>query len=174
MKINIIVSASENWVIGKNNKLLWKLSSDLKRFKDITSRHPVIMGQKTFESLPNGALPNRMNIVLTDNKDFTAPNITLSYNIFEALERAKLEYGKDCEVFIIGGGMVYKNFLEYADTIYLTTVHTIIDGDTYFLELKEKEWKLISEEFKGKNDKDEYDHTYKIYKRIKNENEKTN
>lgn len=165
VKINIIVSVSENWTIGKNNKLLWKLSSDLKRFKDLTSGKPVIMGQKTFESLPNGALPNRTNIVLTDNPNFSAPNIIVAFNIFEAIERAKLECGKNCEIFVIGGGMIYKLFLEYADFVYLTTVHTIIDGDTYFPELNLDDWKLISEEFKEKDEKNEYDHTYKIYKR---------
>ena len=167
MKISIIVSVSENWTIGKNNKLLWKLSNDLKRFKDLTTGHPVIMGQKTFESLPNGALPNRTNIVLTDNKDFSAPNITIVYNIFEALERAKLIYGKDCEVFIIGGGLIYKLFLEYTDTIYLTKVHTVIDGDTYFPKLEDEHWSLESEKFNDKDENNEYDYTFKLYKRKK-------
>lgn len=166
MNINIIVSVSENWAIGKDNKLLWKLSSDLKRFKKLTSGNPIIMGQRTYESLPNGPLPNRTNIVLTDNKDFFAPNVTPAYNIFEAIERAKLMCGKECEIFIIGGGMVYKAFLEYADYIYLTTVHTTIDGDTYFPEIKDDNtWLLESEEYHKKNEKNEYDYTYKLYKR---------
>lgn len=165
MKINIIVSVSENWIIGKNNKLLWRLNSDLQRFKAVTSRNPIIMGQKTFESLPNGALPNRANIVLTDNSNFKAPNITIAYNIPESLDLAKNIYGEDCNIFVIGGGMIYRQFLEYADTIYLTTVHTIIDGDVSFPELDLDEWELISEEFKSKDEKNDYDHTYKIYNR---------
>lgn len=165
MKISIIVSVSENWIIGKNNKLIWKLSDDLKRFKDLTTGHPVIMGQRTFESLPKGALPNRTNIVLTDDPNFTAPGVISSYNVIESLEKAKSLHGNDCEVFIIGGGMIYREFLDYADCIYLTTVHTKLEGDVTFPELKPKQWKIVSENFKEKDDKNEYDHTYKIYNR---------
>jgi dihydrofolate reductase len=167
MIINIIVSVSENWIIGKNNKLLWRLNADLQRFKRITSGNPIIMGQKTFESLPKGALPDRVNIVLTDDTNFTAPNINVAYNIPESLDIVKDIYGDDCNVFIIGGGIIYKQFLEYADTIYLTTVHTIIDGDVSFPELNLDEWKLISEEFKSKDEKNDYDHTYKIYNKVR-------
>lgn len=167
MIINIIVSVSENWIIGKNNKLLWRLNADLQRFKRITSGNPIIMGQKTFESLPKGALPDRVNIVLTDDTNFTAPNINVAYNIPESLDLVKDVYGDDCNVFIIGGGTIYKQFLEYADTIYLTTVHTIIDGDVSFPELNLDEWKLISEEFKSKDEKNDYDHTYKIYNKVR-------
>lgn len=166
MIINIIVSVSENWIIGKNNKLLWRLNTDLQRFKRITSGNPIIMGQKTFESLPKGALPDRVNIVLTDDTNFTAPNINVAYNISESLNLANLlSYNKVEDVFVIGGGMIYRQFLEYADTIYLTTVHTIIDGDVSFPELDLDEWELISEEFKSKDEKNDYDHTYKIYNR---------
>jgi len=161
MKINIIVSVSENWVIGKDNKLLWRLSSDLKKFKELTTSKSIIMGQKTFESLPKGALPNRKNIVLTDDTNFNAENITLAFNLGDALSKVDGD-----EVFIIGGGMVYKQFLDYADCVYLTTVHTIIDGDTTFPELQLNQWKLVSKEFKEKDEKNEYDHTYKIYNRI--------
>lgn len=167
MIINIIVSVSENWIIGKNNKLLWRLNADLQRFKRITSGNPIIMGQKTFESLPKGALPDRVNIVLTDDTNFTAPNINVAYNIPESLDIVKDIYGDDCNVFIIGGGTIYKQFLEYADTIYLTTVHTIIDGDVSFPELNLDEWKLISEEFKSKDEKNDYNHTYKIYNKVR-------
>ena len=165
MKINIIVSVSENWVIGKDNKLLWKLSNDLKRFKKITIGKPVIMGQKTFESLPNGALPERVNIVLTFDKNFNAPNIIPVFSIEEALDKVIECCSRDSEVFIIGGGMVYKQFLDISDTVYLTTVHTVVEGDTKFPELLKEQWELISEEFKEKDNKNEYDQTYKIYNR---------
>ena len=165
MKINIIVSVSENWVIGKDNKLLWKLSDDLRRFKDLTIGKPIVMGQKTFESLPKGALPNRTNIVLTLDHNFSAPNVIPVYNVGSAFEKAKEKHGTDCDLFVIGGGMVYKQFLDYADMVYLTTVHTIIDGDTTFPELIPQQWELISEDFKEKDGKNEYDCTYKIYKR---------
>jgi len=164
--INIIVSVSENWVIGKNNKLLWRLNSDLKRFKELTTGHPVIMGQKTFESLPNGALPNRTNIVLTEDINFSAPNVIIAYNIDDALNIAEGYCGDSDDVFIIGGGMIYKQFLDIADFVYLTTVHTIIDGDTTFPKLDDN-WKLISEEFRSKDDKNDYDHTYKKYQHFK-------
>ncbi len=167
MEISIIVSVSENWMIGKNNKLLWKLSDDLKRFKKITDGKPVIMGQRTFESLPKGALPNRTNIVLSDDPNFKAPNIITSESAVEALLKARQT--KTDETFIIGGGMVYKLFLDYVDKVYLTVVHTTIDGDTSFPKLDLRSWKLIEEEFRNKDDKNEYDVTYKIYKRRNNE-----
>ena len=171
MKISIIVSVSENWVIGNNNKLLWRLSGDLKNFRELTSGHPVIMGQKTFESLPNGALPNRTNIVLTDDPDFKAPDIIPAYSIDDSLEVAEHYLGpkwgnwRDNEVFIIGGGMIYKQFLEYeyVDCVYLTKVHINIEGDTTFPELDTEQWELVSEVFQAKDNKNEYDHTYQIY-----------
>ena len=163
MEISIIVSVSENWMIGKNNKLLWKLSDDLKRFKKITDGKPVIMGQKTFESLPNGALPNRTNIVLSDDINFTAPNIITASSVVESLLKAKDT--KSDETFIIGGGMIYRLFLDYADKVYLTVVHTTIDGDTSFPKLDLRSWKLTSDEFKNKDEKNEYDVSYKIYER---------
>ena len=162
--INIIVSVSENWVIGKDNKLLWKLSSDLKRFKELTTGHAVIMGQKTLESLPNGPLPNRTNIVLTDDPYFVSENVIPSFSISDALNKSN--YYDDEETFIIGGGSIYKQFLPLANKLYLTVVHTEIDGDTYFPEIDESEWKLESSEFKEKDDKNEFSHTYKIYRRI--------
>jgi dihydrofolate reductase len=165
MKINIIVSASENWVIGKDNKLLWKLSSDLKKFKDLTTGKPIIMGQKTFESLPKGALPNRTNIVLTPDEEYSAEGIVTASSVEDALFKAKLYHGEDCDIFIIGGGMVYKQFLDIADYVYLTVVHTTIEGDTTFPELLESQWTLLTSNFKKKNDKDEYDCTYKIFYR---------
>ena len=161
MKINIIASVSENWVIGKDNKLLWKLSDDLKKFKEITTGHTVIMGQKTFESLPNGALPNRKNIVLTDDPNFNAPNVIPAYSISDTIIKCKF----DDNVFIIGGGSIYKQFLDMTDYIYLTVVHTKIDGDTYFPEIENKEWTLISGETHDKDNKNEYDYTFRIYKR---------
>jgi dihydrofolate reductase len=165
MTINIIVSVSENWAIGKDNKLLWKLSNDLKKFKDLTTGKAIIMGQKTFESLPKGALPNRTNIVLTPDQDFSAQNIITAFSIEDALFKAKLYHGEDCDIFIIGGGMVYRQFLDIADNIYLTVVHTVIEGDTSFPEIQESQWNLLSTEFKEKDNKNEYNHTYKLYSR---------
>jgi dihydrofolate reductase len=165
MTINIIVSVSENWAIGKNNKLLWKLSDDLKRFKELTNGYPIIMGQRTYESLPNGALPNRTNIVLTDDPDYSGKDIITSFGVYDSLDRARQLCGEDCEVFIIGGGMVYKQFIDIADYVYLTVVHTTINGDTHFPELIDEQWELLTSEYKEKDIKNEYNHTYKVYKR---------
>ena len=162
MNINIIVSVSENWAIGKNNKLLWKLSSDLQRFKNITDDHVVIMGQKTMESLPKKYLPNRKNIVLTDNPNFSSENTIPAYSIADALNKAN-HYEKNGEIFIIGGGSIYKQFLPLSNKLYITIVHTEIEGDTYFPKINEFEWKLEFSEIKEKDDKNEYSHTYKIY-----------
>jgi len=166
--ISIIVSVSENWIIGKNNKLLWKQSDDLKRFKNLTNDHAIIMGQKTFESLPNGALPNRTNIVITDDKDFTGLNIFTVNSLDEAIIKAKFHTGENSEIFIIGGGSIYRQFLNIADKIYLTVIHTIVDGDVSFPNIDEmKEWEKEKEEkIEKKDDKNEFDTTFKIYKRI--------
>lgn len=164
-RISIIVSVSENWVIGKDNKLLWDLQSDLKRFKKLTLNHVIIMGQKTMESLPKNFLPNRTNIVLTDDADFSGKNIIPSFSIADALNKANY-YDDNKEIFIIGGGSVYKQFLSLANKLYLTVVHIEIDGDTFFPEINDNEWKLESSEFKEKDDKNEYSHTYKIYYKI--------
>ena len=163
-KISIIVSASENWIIGKDNQLLWKLSSDLQRFKSLTTGHSVIMGQKTMESLPKQYLPNRTNIVLTDDPDFVRENIIPAFSISDALNKAQY-YDDSDEIFIIGGGSIYKQFLPVSNKLYLTVVHTEIDGDTTFPEIDESEWKLEFSEFKEKDSKNDYSHTYKTYTR---------
>jgi len=166
MKINIIVSASLNWVIGANNKLLWRLKSDLKRFKELTTGKIVIMGQKTYESLPNGALPNRTNIVLTDDEDYSGVDIILAFNIEEALIKATYYAGEDAEIFIIGGGMVYRHFLPLAATIYLTRVHTLIEGDTIFPNIDEMpEWvpQIAEAETHPIDENNEYAYSYQKY-----------
>lgn len=164
MNISIIVAVSENNVIGKDNKLLWKLRSDLLRFKRITTGGVVIMGQKTMESLPHGYLPNRINIVLTDDPDFASTNIIPAYSIDDALKKAK-QY-TDEEVFIIGGGSIYSQFIDLADKLYLTKVHVKIDGDTFFPEIDESKWKSTYLEKWTKDSYNEYDYTFGIYTNI--------
>lgn len=115
--------------IGKDNKLLWNLSGDLKRFKELTSGHPIIMGRKTFESIGR-PLPNRLNIILTRDKVFAPTGCRVVYSPDEALAEAKLV--EDTEIFIIGGGEVYKTFLPLTDRLYLTVVDSDQDGDTFF------------------------------------------
>jgi len=169
MKINIIVSASLNWVIGANNKLIWKLRSDLKRFKELTTGKVIIMGQKTFESLPNGPLPNRTNIILTDDSDYSVIDAILAFDVQDALIKAKYYGGEDGEVFIIGGGSIYRQFLPLADTIYLTRVHTMVEGDTTFPNIDEMNaWEsTLTEEINPIDEKNEFEYSYQIYQKIK-------
>jgi dihydrofolate reductase len=135
-KISIIVAIAENRAIGKNNQLLWHISDDLKRFKKLTTGHTVIMGKKTFESLPVRPLPNRENIVISDNLSDNFAGCVTVYSIEEALAKCS-DTGEN---FIIGGGSVYKQFLEHARKIYLTRVHQNFEADIFFPEFDMAEW----------------------------------
>ena len=136
--ITIIVAASENDVIGNNNKLIWHLSKDLIRFKNLTKGHHVIMGRKTFESMPK-ALPNRTNVVITRNKNYTAENIT----VVDSLENALKVCKDDPQPFIIGGGEIYRIGLTYAKRIELTRVYHNFEGDTTFPQIDKNIWKEV-------------------------------
>ena len=138
MIINIVVAASENNVIGKNNQLLWTLPNDMKFFKNTTWAMPVIMGRKTFESLGK-ALNGRTNIVVTTKPDYAAPGAIVVNSLQAAIEAA----GKTdaLEAYIIGGGEIYRQCLPICDRVYLTRVHTQIEGDTFFPVLPPDEWK---------------------------------
>ena len=136
--ITIIVAASENDVIGNNNKLIWHLSKDLIRFKNLTKGHHVIMGRKTFESMPK-ALPNRTNVVITRNKNYTAENITVVDSLENALKFCK----DDPQPFIIGGGEIYRIGLLYAKRIELTRVYHNFEGDTTFPQIDKNLWKEV-------------------------------
>ena len=125
--INMIVATSKNNQIGIDNKLPWHISEDLRYFKEVTKGHTVLMGRKTFESIGR-PLPNRENIVLTRDKSFTAQGITAVHSLEEALTFCR---SKD-QIFIIGGGEIYKQFLPYADKLYITLVDKEIQGDTDF------------------------------------------
>ncbi|MCE7069697.1 dihydrofolate reductase [Dyadobacter sp. CY327] len=138
MQISIIVAVSENGVIGKDNELLWRLPDDLKRFKQLTLGHPMIMGRKTFESIGK-PLPGRTSIVITSQKDFNAEGILVAHSLDEALDVARSLEGS--EAFVIGGGEIYKQSLPLADRLYVTEVKTIIDGDTYFEITDPGSWK---------------------------------
>ncbi|MCE6992702.1 dihydrofolate reductase [Dyadobacter sp. CY323] len=129
MLLSIIVAVSENGVIGKENQLLWRLPDDLKRFKQLTLNHPMIMGRKTFESIGK-PLPGRTSIVITRNPGFTFDGIIIVHSLEDALAKAA-ETGTD-EVFIIGGGDLYQQAQPITDRLYVTEVKTVIDGDTYF------------------------------------------
>jgi len=135
--ISIIVAIAQNFAIGKNNDLLFHLPNDLKRFKQITTGYPVIMGRNTLLSLPKGALPNRRNIVITDNPDEKFERCEMVFSIDEAIAAVKEEK----EAFVIGGGMIYRQFYPVAGKLYLTVVHKDFDADVFFPEVNYTEWK---------------------------------
>lgn len=135
MTISIIVAVAENQVIGFDNHLLWHISEDLKRFKCLTLGHHVIMGRKTYESVGK-PLPGRINIVVSRQENLTVEGCLVAKSLEEALELAK----QDSELFIIGGGDIYKQALPIADKIYFTRVHAGFPGDTFFPELNLSEW----------------------------------
>lgn len=161
--ITIIVAASENDAIGKDNDLIWSLPNDLKRFKKLTSGHCIIMGRKTFDSFP-GLLPNRKHIVISKNPTASFPEkVTLVNNFKDALKEAF----HDDNPYIIGGGQIYKLAMDYSDKIELTRVHGEFKADTFFPKINENEWKLINEEFNDKDERHQFSYTYKTYLKVK-------
>lgn len=149
--ISIIVAIAENNAIGLENQLLWHIPEDLKRFKKLTTGHTIVMGKRTFESLPIRPLPNRRSIVITDIAGEQIPGCVMAYSIDEAIE--KMEPGQ--ENFIIGGGSVYRQFLPLADKLYLTMVKKAYHADTFFPEINFSEWKTV-----GKTDSQDDNHNF--------------
>lgn len=145
--VSLIVAKSKNNVIGNKGKLPWNISEDLKRFKELTTDNVVIMGRKTYESLPKKSkpLPNRINIIISRDENYTVPNCLVFNDIKTAIRKA----GTNKEVFIIGGGEIYKEGLNYADKLYITEVENDVVGDTYFPELSENWVEVKSEQKKG-------------------------
>lgn len=163
MIISAIVAISENNVIGHDNQLPWYLPADLKYFKKTTLHHPVIMGRKSFESIGR-PLPKRQNIVITKNPFYIANGISVAHSLEESIEIAS-ESGTD-EVFVIGGAEIFNLALPFCDRIYLTRVHDDIEGNIYFPEWDENEWKLIANDAHPSDEKNEYGYTFMIYERI--------
>ncbi len=160
MIISVIAAIGENRELGFGNKLLWHLPDDLKRFKEITRGHSVITGRRTYESIGR-LLPDRKNIIITRNKNFKVEDAVIVSDFEEALEKCK---GED-EVFVIGGGEVYKEALPHSDKLYLTEVESEFEADTHFPAFDKSEWKKMSEEFHPKDEKHLYDFTFKIYEK---------
>tara|TARA_B110000444_G_scaffold91442_1_gene86387 strand:+ start:725 stop:1627 length:903 start_codon:yes stop_codon:yes gene_type:complete len=159
--VTLIAAASENNIIGKDNKLIWRLRSSLKHFKELTKGHFVIMGRKTFESMPK-ALPNRTNVIITRKTDYKAENAIVVNSLEKALKVAE----SDNQPFIIGGGEIYKLSMEIADRIELTRVHTSIEGDTSFPEINLEKWQEVKNEKRLKDEKNEYDFSFLRYDKI--------
>lgn len=163
MNISLVVAVAENGVIGKDNNLLWKLSADLKRFKNITSNHYILLGRKTFESIEK-PLPNRTSLIISRNFECDFENCFVFKTINEAIVFAA-EKDQE-EIFVIGGGEIYSQTLPLANRIHLTLVHTEIEGDTYF-DYDESNWKVKHKQIILKDEKNEFDSTYLILEREK-------
>ncbi|WP_212590549.1 dihydrofolate reductase [Williamwhitmania taraxaci] len=138
--VSIIVAVANNSAIGGNNQLLWHISGDLKRFKQVTSGHAIVMGRKTYESIGK-PLPNRQNIVITRNRELSLPGA----DVVDSFEAAKAAAQGD-ELFIIGGGEIYRETLPLANRIYLTRVWADYKADTFFPEIDMNIWKEVSRE----------------------------
>ncbi len=161
--ISIIVAVSEDLGIGKNNELLWHLPDDLRRFKKLTFGKTVIMGKRTWESLPKKPLSGRKNVVITDIPHESFDNAVTAYSIEDAL--AKCEKGE--EIFIIGGGSIYNQFMPLADRLYITHVHKKTPADVYFPKIDSRIWKVIDKEEYKAGSNNEIPYTYLIYERRK-------
>ena len=167
MIISLIVAASGNNAIGKDNKLLWSLPNDMKFFKNTTWGMPVIMGRKTYDALSGEPLPGRFNFVITRQKDWKPQNekVTVTPDLNTALKGAE---ATDCkEAFVIGGGEIYKAAMPVADRIYMTRVHTVLEGDTYFPPIDEKEWQLMDNRDFPTDEKHAYAYSFQVWERKK-------
>lgn len=164
--LSLILAAAENGVIGLEGDMPWRLSGDLKMFRRVTMGKPVIMGRKTFQSLPK-ALDGRDNIVITRDDNFQADAVLVVRSPDEALETAAecAEHRSVDEICVIGGAQIYELFLPLAERIYLTRVHSEPDGDTHFPELEMSDWQEISVEFHRKGENDSADYSFIVLER---------
>ncbi|PRY12699.1 dihydrofolate reductase [Pontibacter ummariensis] len=159
--VSIVVAAAENNAIGKNNDLIWYLPADLKHFKRLTMGHPILMGRKTYESIGK-PLPGRTSIIITSQEDYKATGCIVVHSVEEAIQKGK---ALDEDICIIGGANIYKQSLHLADTVYLTRVHGIFEGDVFFPDLKDQDWKVVEQEHHEPDDKNKYSYTFLTLKR---------
>ena len=161
--ISIIVAIDLNNAIGKENELLCYLPNDLKHFKQVTLGHSIIMGRKTFESLPNGALPGRKNIVLTKDRKLEFNGCITMNSLQAAIDLTD----KEDHVFIIGGGSIYNEAIDIADNLYVTHInYAFEDSDAFFPKIDSNIWKKTSEVFFLSDEKNKYEHSFIIYDKI--------
>lgn len=163
MIVSAIVAVSKNGVIGKDNQIPWYLPADLAWFKRTTIGHHVIMGRLSFRSIGR-PLPKRTNIVVTRDPFFTATGCLVAHSVEEALDLA-LGAG-ETEVFIIGGGQIYRQSIPYWDRVYLTAVDIEVQGEVHFPEMKKEEWKLVREEHHEPDDKNPLSYTFRVLERL--------
>jgi len=163
MEIFIVVAVSENNAIGKDGEIPWKISDDLKRFKELTMGYPCIMGSKTYESIPDQfkPLPGRENIVLTRREDYAPEGVTIMHSFEDAIEYCEDKHAE--KIAIIGGARVYEEGMKIADHIELTRIHKNFDGDAFFPEIDETEWELVAQE--DKVDEKVGSYSYLTYRR---------
>jgi dihydrofolate reductase len=162
MTLSQVVAAADNNAIGKNNQLLWSLPNDMKFFKNTTWGMPVIMGRKTFESLGK-PLAGRTNIIITRKHNWQPEGVFVANEIREAMAIAAKTDAK--EAFIIGGGEIYKQTMPITQRLYLTRVHTTIEGDTFFPEFNKAEWELLSQLDFTADAKHAFDYSFQVWQR---------
>jgi dihydrofolate reductase len=159
--ISIIAAVAEDMGLGSNNELLWHIPGDLRRFKNLTTGRTVIMGKKTWESLPKRPLAGRTNIILSDNPDDFFDGSITAVSVEDAISKA----GTSDEVFIIGGASVYKQFLPLADRLYISHIHATAAADVYFPEIDAAKWKVVHAEEIISDLPEQVSYTYIIYER---------
>lgn len=166
MLITLIVAKAKNNVIGKDNQLIWKLSADLKRFKNLTSGHYILMGRKTFESLGK-PLPNRTHLIISRNPDFQTPE---GHFAFTSVENAFIFCNKIGveKLFIIGGGQIYQETINLCDSLEVTEVDATPEGDTFFPEINPEIWKEDGRESHPADEKNEYPFSFVTYEKTSN------
>lgn len=160
--LSIIVAIANDNVIGKDNKLIWHLPEDLKRFKSLTTGHTIIMGRKTFESLGR-VLPNRKHVILCNDMEMKVDNENVE--ILEDISQLKQYIDSDEENFVIGGATIYKLLMPYANKLYITKINESFEGDVYFPQIDEKEWQEVKREKGLKNEENPFDYDYIDYVR---------
>ena len=158
--LSIIVAVAKNNVIGKDNKLIWHLPEDLKRFKQITTGKNIIMGRKTFESLGR-VLPNRKHIILCNDMELNIDNENVE--VLENISMLDTYINSKEEHFVIGGATIYKLLMPYCNKMYITHINEEFDGDVYFPNIDKNEWKIIEEEVGLKNEENPFDYKYVTY-----------
>jgi dihydrofolate reductase len=160
VSIALVVAVAENGVIGKDNGLPWHQSADLRRFRQLTLGHTVVMGRKTFDSIGKG-LTGRRNLVVSRNPEFRPPGATRVPSLAAAFDMA----GEGCDLFVIGGAEIYRQAMPVADRIYLTLVHASPEGDAHFSLPQPPEWKLVSTELHGADDRNDHETEFRVYER---------
>lgn len=162
MDISLVVAAADNGVIGKDNRLLWRLSADLQRFRRLTSGHHILMGRKTYDSIGK-PLPNRVSLVVTKDETLKIEGAHVFNDVNNAIDFARQQ--KESELFIIGGGDIFNQTIDHASTIYMTEVKKKLEGDTFF-KYDPAEWYISYQEFTPSDEKNDFDTVYLVLKRL--------